>query len=403
MAFEDKTCWECIAFRWPDPQPAVWVDHHGDAHCAFHAPKEEKRRELGSENRLSLHEFNDRVFARIDAVRARTQAGEAEAECVFSATIFPGDISFLRYSKAASLPSINFMRAVFTGKTDFGWCNFSGSANFSKATFGGPTSFIEIVARDGALDMSDQETKSLGNLVFTRNELPLFTFRNPSWPEILGLEAYQYRSLPECEELYRALKQRAVSDQNQPLVSRWHYREKLMGLKHLTRYDMYSWLPLMYPIARGHRRIPWLLIRLAHPFLGALRVLRALPSLTFWYWVSSGFGERPQRASATLLALLVPLFVIFLGAELVPGQSVAANLAAVQSATIDHLAQQSHAVVPTAWGRVLAMLQHLMFVTNPVASPRDPLLASVSVLLTRIFIPLQFALFALAVRNRFRR
>ena len=124
---------------------------------------------------------------------------------------------------------------------------------------------------DGSTLMWAIDAPSLENFRYTREDLAIIKFRNCRWPERLGLETHgngNPDNLLACEELYRSMKQRAAEEHDQPQVSRWHFREKLMFKKQ-----------------RWYRR--WLPV-----------------TLTWWYWATSGFGERAVRAGVWLLALL---------------------------------------------------------------------------------------------------
>lgn len=135
------------------------------------------------------------------------------------------------------------------------------------------------------------------------------------------------------------MKQKAAEDHDQFQVSQWHFREKLMFKKQ-----------------RWYRR--WLPV-----------------TLTWWYWLTSGFGERAVRAGVWLLALLSLSFLAnsikepWVWSEL-PGSAAA---------------QYTMASIPFAkdipgdgWVKVMRGVWQFL-------------------------IAVQFTLFALAVRNRFRR
>lgn len=383
---ETATCHLCLHHRWPSLQTVVWKNEAGKGFCVFHAPEEGKRHALGSEERLDSVSFTNHVLKHIEGEQKQvTLLREEQKECVLSGTIFPWDISFQHYGAKNPLPAIDLRRAKFCGKATFTYVNFSGAADFALATFSKEADFRGIKANDGALDMGGLEPESLGNLVFRRIEVPLFTFRSSTWPQLLALETFQEGRLVTCEELYRAMKQRAAGEHDQPMVSRWHYREKLMGLKQTVggvekdkeKVDTEA-LGLLEGVDDDGfcvmcRTLHWLLLAITPP-------MRWWGTLTWWYWSSSGFGERPKRAFVLLLTLMLPVFSIMLCADLRPEDADG-----------------------SIWGRILAALQHLMFVTNPTAAPKGPFWASLVVVLTRVAIPVQFGLFALAVRNHFRR
>ncbi|OGR40386.1 MAG: hypothetical protein A2051_11955 [Desulfovibrionales bacterium GWA2_65_9] len=124
------------------PRPAVYADPvDGKEYCVFHAPKDKKHKALGSKDYYTVEEFNDLIFALIDAVITREQAGEKNAKSNLRHTVFPGDISFSRYGKDNPLPRIDFSEATFSGTTQFSSAMFSGLAGFFEATFSGEAKF----------------------------------------------------------------------------------------------------------------------------------------------------------------------------------------------------------------------------------------------------------------------
>ena len=120
------TCCKCEEFDWEDPQERIYTDSDGNDYCLFHAPAEEKGR--------SVEAFNERVFARIQAV---IDSKDKEIWCDLSGTIFPGDISFYEFGKESPLPAISFESAAFSGDARFKSTAFSDEANFSSAAFSG--------------------------------------------------------------------------------------------------------------------------------------------------------------------------------------------------------------------------------------------------------------------------
>ena len=95
-------CCKCKEHSWPDPQPVIYTDEADKKdYCLFHAPVKPEG--------MSVENFNAQVFARIDAVKARNKANDADDFCVLSGTIFPGYISFSAYRKDNPLPGIDLL------------------------------------------------------------------------------------------------------------------------------------------------------------------------------------------------------------------------------------------------------------------------------------------------------
>jgi len=425
MAEKQITCCKCIDHGWKTYEEPIYTDAHENKYCLFHAPVDQKK--CGNGKPMPKKLFKNFVFQYIE----KRHDASKNLLCNISGTVFPDDIDFsAHYSKDKRLENISLQHAVFSGKAKFEGltikglvlanakiygeanfkgvvfeddpgldhltfrsrayfekaefqkgCCFTGSifekvAWFSECIFSGTMVFHSIKASRNALRMHKLTKDSLSFVLFPSLEAHQFSFKEcPDWPDDFGFENEEKTSKLTLEELYRALKQKAVEEHDQPQVSRWHYREKLMQLKQLLGAKTPESLSLLETVENDsfcvwHHAYQWLRLACMWPH-------DKWRALTWWYWWASGFGERPRRAGIVLLLLLAPVLAIFLSAELCP--------------------------VQTFWGRVLAMLQHLMFVTNPKAAPNMPFLAFVVVLLTRILIPLQFTLFALAVRNRFRR
>ena len=144
------------------------------------------------------------------------------------------------------------------------------------------------------------------------------------------------------------LKQKYKEEHNEPEVSNWHYGEKEMFRK------------------------------------GSL-IGRYL-SLSNLYWFSSGYGERPLRAGIMLVWLIIAISILFglTGIKPVDGSNIIEIKQLTDIWDIDYL---------------VATLQYATFETRPDFIPVNLFLKIVA----KLLIPLQTALFALAVRNRFRR
>jgi len=255
-------CCKCEEHRWEDPQEVVWEDRKtGDKYCIFHAPEDCKFLRFADEEPCTNNEFNDLVFERI------LNAKEKGIECELSYAILPFDISF---DGPLNLPGINFYNAKFYGVVDMLAIDFSGEVNFNCAQFKSKVYLQDIDFRKGAcingvtfLDdvlisssyfydlvvINDTMLGSSSSIIiqgidklslkefnFDRNTLSRLRFMNCSWPDTLCFGDWEIESaagLLFAEDLYRAMKQRAAVEHDQPLVSRWHFREKLMQLKQL--------------------------------------------------------------------------------------------------------------------------------------------------------------------------
>lgn len=125
-------CCMCEEYRWPDPQEVVWKDEEGGRkeYCVFHAPVEHKG--------VSDDSFNDMIFARIDAVKAKN---DASTLCHLDGVVFKTNISFEKYDYNNQLPSVIFDNSTFAGEANFTTTEFGGLAPFNNSFFSGNAFF----------------------------------------------------------------------------------------------------------------------------------------------------------------------------------------------------------------------------------------------------------------------
>lgn len=158
---------------------------------------------------------------------------------------------------------------------------------------------------------------------------------------------------------------------DQPLVSRWHFRERLMQLKQMFHNGRSNDLLEAVEDADSpwlKRAKAWRLLLWHRPHLPKL-------TLTGLYWFSSGFGERYIRAGVWLSVLVL----LSLLANVIPE--------------------------PIDWNRLwLSAAANATLASIPFAKdiPGDGWV-KVARGFWQLLIAVQFTLFALAVRNHFRR
>ena len=170
------------------------------------------------------------------------------------------------------------------------------------------------------------------------------------------MKSWRNPNLPEIEALYRGLKRRAKAAHDEPEVCEWHYCEK--------------------EIARKRGGLQW--------------------PIVFLYWLFSGYGERPFRAGCWLVGWITVLTVLMGIWGLQPRCETGPILIFSSLGDLIH---------PKLWGLLfLNTLQHVLFLKDPAYEPIILMPdALVQIIFTRILIPLQFALFAFALRNKLRR
>jgi hypothetical protein len=198
---------------------------------------------------------------------------------------------------------------------------------------------------EGSFDKFKQQYKQIFNSLKRRFEGNLFEIFKREWNGFKKDISFEKEIIHKVEILYRTLKRKYKEEHNDPEVSNWHYGEKEMFRKGnlFRRY---------FPI-----------------------------SLSNLYWLSSGYGERPLRAGMFLFSLVLILsFFLF-------------------KAGLNNL--NSNYEINT-WSIVLNTLKFATFQKDFFFVPKN-LYGETFKLLAQILIPIQTALFALAVRNRFRR
>ncbi|HUL00263.1 MAG TPA: pentapeptide repeat-containing protein [Nitrospirota bacterium] len=358
------------------------------SYCIFHA--------LADGINKSVNGFNENVFNEIHACIHKGKS------CNLSGSIFPGDIDFGRIE--AAFPEISFSDAIFHGKVTFHEKIFDQNVTFRNAEFKDKVRFIDIkfngkessfngtrfykkiefisVDFNGESFFSDVtfeeeayflKVNFLSNVYFHElnigkkikfdlvnlekasfldTDLRKLDMINCVWQrkngrfvlfdEILSLnkKAGSKKNLKKVESMYRMLKQKYKEEHNEFEVSNWHYGEKEMARK----YNPWSrFNPL---------------------------------SLYNLYWLSSGYGERPLRASIFLIVLIILLTVVF--------------------GFVESISFYKYSLL------LFNTLQNATFDKTPEFSAKS-LNGKYLTLAMKIFIPIQAALLALAVRNKFRR
>lgn len=415
-------CCKAEQYKWCKDQTTVFKDEEGKDYCVFHAPKGEKGK--------MLQDFNKLIFERID------EAKKNKTVCDLSGTVFKGDIDFYKFNENNPLPEIKFSKAIFTGVTTFIFSQFGDKIDFSFAEFKkdahfGPTKFERFAAFVGAkfygtayFIASEFKKARFDNLKITKNvifedanltkvsfndtDLRMIDFINCTWPkkliwgvnprivtfrdvlydelelfsniedyeedksfyqrlkskfkgslsEILKRELSGFKKDISCDKekikkveiLYRMLKQKYKEEHNDPEVSNWHYGEK----------EMYR---------KGSRFRRFFLL-----------------SLSNLYWLSSGYGERPFRSGIVLSLLIIAISVLFGLTGLKP----------INSESVIEIKEWADI---WKFEYLKATIEYATFESKPDFIPLNWFLK----IAAKLLIPLQTALFALAVRNRFRR
>jgi uncharacterized protein YjbI with pentapeptide repeats len=430
-------------YQWCKGRPVPVVDKYDNHYCTFHAPHELKD--------ISLEVFNGIVFSKIE------NAINNNTSCDLSGTNFPGPIDFSKFAKFHSLPEINFNASTFNGEVDFR-CIFNNEVDFKMATFNmdvyftgaifyKPVSFLNTtfnksVFFDGVVfensvhffsttfnsqtnfehnvfnDRADfmeaafngrsffrgeqfskygyfvdvhiknkirLEGTNLKKVSFLNTDLRMIDFINCSWYQKRGRrilydeqrlffkEMHDEKQLPagetkytnfkkrvkKVEILYRRLKQKYKEDHDEAEASNWHYGEKEMYRKSnlLRRY---------------------------------------LPSISTLYWLTCGYAERPVRAGFVLFVLLT-IFTLLLNLVGIEKYQINSSVISVIQGYSGSFDLNKFDLL------ILTVFQHILFVQTPDYVPFTAQGKFFVLIFSKLLIPLQTTLFALSIRNRYRR
>jgi uncharacterized protein YjbI with pentapeptide repeats len=344
-------------------------------------------------------QFNEKAFflkakfsGEADFVMAKfsreVNFGDAQfiGEAKFIQANFGGEVNFVkakfgegaRFMKAEFNDEANFSETQFDGQVDFWKALFRGQVDFDTTIFNNVAQFINL----SIIKKIKFEKVNLGKCSFIDTDMRLLDFINCEWPiKVINIIGYNYSRRVLYDELelfkekdrkeynnkiikvgqvYRQMKQKYKVEHNELEVSDWHYGEKEM-----------------------HRK--GTLLRRYFPF-----------SISNLYWATSGYGERSARAGSVLFMLIVSLALLL-------------NLFGIKSTNVDTI---DHQIIKgfsgffdlKAFGLLsLTALQQILFVKAPIYVPLNNYGIFIETLFSKLLIPIQAALLAFSIRNKFRR
>lgn len=404
---------------------------NGKHYCVFHYPG------------------NDKCDAFKEALKRKLEAKKFDFRGVWfpCATDFRGFHFTLsvNFREAVFTSTVDFSYAEFYGKVDFRHAVFQGEALFHVTHFKNDVSF-RLVRFNSIADFSsamfDNYVRFIGgphhrtfspkasvNFRYARVEKPDRVFFHslnlrPSWfinvdVRKFGIVDIEWRHHPKKEvELLKKLegvdpyallsttyRQLAVNaEENHSYrdaamfrfysleVPRWQKRYK-DGLKHYDRRLVWRMLKRRVRHCRSH---PLRSSRIAlYDFFRRSkselqnRNHKAIFSLTWWYWVSSGYGEKAERAAVGLLMVIVLFGFIYLFIGFPPPESDQ------KASILGYLHRAIHSFI---YSLEVCSLQK----PEPRPTPHQ-FFATIFVGLETILGPLQAALLALAIRRKFMR
>jgi len=449
-------CCKCEEYGWADPQPVVYTDEDDIDYCVFHAPLKHKG--------ISLRVFNLLVIRRIENV---AEINSVEMRCNLSGTIFPGRFAlrstytempaisfnscvFSGYTDFDSVVfglNVDFKKAIFKGFTSFGGSLFREGAcfdssifhedvhfwaatfskgvcfskvvfkqvaafnysNFLESSFFDATEFEDSVSFSGCkvqsikfsysrfskffdfrnisidrvvqfyaayIDQAEFMTEkssrielsvcrvgeagvrfcdmNMERVIFYSTDLENIHFFNCQWPVVNGIYYVDFGLLgygtQSIRDFYQRMKRKYKNEHNEYEASKWHISEKEAQLKLLKQNDESRWLLFLL----------WL------------------------YRTVSRYGEDPFRAGCVFGVLIfLPLLLL-------------AGIEVLQYFTWFDFESISVNAVFKDWLRYLPL-------TKASVLEKTPGSLHVLMVFWQLLVTIQAALFAFAVRNRFRR
>lgn len=284
------------------------------------------------------------------------------------------------FSNAEFFKEAYFIMSNFTMGGDFNYTKFGKLTSFRKAIFEGVINFSECISDNPLIFRELRSVKDLRffgmNMSasdFLHTPLTNIKFQNVKWenypgvryclpiednPEQAGIDWNDrlFKDRPAryaaVAEFYRQMKKRSRDEQNDPEASRWHYAEKEVQLK---------------------------LHRLEKPLSFERWMVEA-------YRVISRYGEDPWQALTFLGYLLVALFYCL---------------------SIGSIPLLGELPAEISWNKVdkffHCYFQYILFVPKPDWSPPVGIFDAIALLISRLLIPIQAAIFAFALRNKLHR
>lgn len=327
--------------------------------------------------------FDNSVTFDSSIFKGETNFGESTftGKSIFTNTTFKDETSFKNITSSNDLTfdnttfrnEVTFQSSNFDGAASFEWCSFLNTTNFidtkffstctfRNATFKSTSKFFNCFFKKTALF---QDIHSVFDMRFSSldlNHIDLIgTPLNNIWfqelicPRATNEERYKIpqeddnKQMLKVADFYRQMKRHYKDRQNDTEASLWHFAEKESQLQH-------------YKINKTSK------------FLETFLKL---------YRFSSRYGESPLRAAITLSLLLLLLFLCLTGGVLY---------------------KYNYSIV-FSWSCIgkffLTFFQYALLIKPDWEPPS--IFAILALVVSRLLIPIQAALFGFALRNRFMR
>ena len=290
--------------------------------------------------------------------------GEGEADFI-GATFKAADFSTAYFDADADFVLATFCAANFSGSMFAGCVRFEGAENMTM--FAGPSSLNLQFAEFEKPDRVTFQTLTLNPHWFVNVDARKFNFINVNWNN-LG-KARREIELLESEAAWSTHRLLAIGCQK--LAANAEDNNRYPEASHFRRMAM-----------DAERLETW------HGF--------GFMHLSWWYWLASGYGERPVQALIVLIGIFLVFGALYTQVGFVRWEPKVSSEADAVTAKRDDIGS------PLKFGRALAYSAGVMTLQKPEPRPATAAAQSV-VLFETILGPVQAALLALAIRRKFMR
>jgi hypothetical protein len=320
----------------------------------------------------------------------------------FNAYAYFGQVKFRKgvdFSNAVFNANVYFYRTDFSSDVNFYKSTFNGEAYFGEATFGADVSFREATFKDYVRFVGSEHKTGLGrranlDLQFVHVEKPdRISFHTlhlrPRWFINADPRKFEFIDItwPRRKKLKEELTNLGDGVSSPHRLMSIAYRHLAINAEENHRYDEASrFRYCAFEMARVQRFkgfVPW--------------------RLEWWYWVTSGYGERVARA---FLAFVILIVCFAVGYTYVGFEKVSETLASLpaDARTSLNVLTPPHDTKGEPLGLTNAIV-YSGFVSLLRTPEPKPLTSSAKflVLLETVLGPAQIAMIALAVRRKFMR
>lgn len=333
---------------------------------------------------FSNRRFNERVSfdSATFSAEAHFNFAEFNKGASFCAAVF-GDRAYFRFAQFGTTADFQYAKfkwvtllgAIFKAEANFNYADFGGKTSLGRANFGDHVSFQRSVF--GGADFTFHFARVENPERFSFHTLKL----TPSWFVNLDARKFEFINVDwdwrDTRQEIKSLEDKKLSPA--PRLLAIAYRNLAVNAEENHRYEE----------ASRFRRMAMEAQRLEKG-----RGFAPL-TLSWWYWLASGYGERVWQAFAVLVGIWVLFFLFYMQVGFVRWEP---RVASEQEAA----AARDEVGEPLRWQRALTYSLGVMTLQKPEPRPATNW-AQGLVMLETILGPVQAALLALAIRRKFMR